>query len=37
MKRQIMGREVVVTITGGKLDFGTWVRGKDYPAAPLGE
>ena len=23
-KRQIMGREVVVAITGGKLDFGTW-------------
>ena len=24
MKRQVMGREVVVAITGGKLDFGTW-------------
>jgi len=24
MKRQIMGREVVAAITGGKLDFGTW-------------
>ncbi len=24
MKRQIMGREVVVAITGGKLHFGTW-------------
>ena len=24
MKRQIMGREVVVAITGGALDFGTW-------------
>ena len=23
-KRQVMGREVVVAITGGKLDFGTW-------------
>lgn len=23
-KRQIMGREVVVAITGGRLDFGTW-------------
>jgi secondary thiamine-phosphate synthase enzyme len=23
-KRQIMGREVVVAITRGKLDFGTW-------------
>jgi secondary thiamine-phosphate synthase enzyme len=23
-KRQIMGREVVVAITGGKLDFGPW-------------
>lgn len=24
MKRQIMGREVVVAITNGKLDLGTW-------------
>jgi secondary thiamine-phosphate synthase enzyme len=24
IKRQIMGREVVVAITEGKLDFGTW-------------
>ncbi|HCK65458.1 MAG TPA: secondary thiamine-phosphate synthase enzyme [Anaerolineae bacterium] len=24
MKRQIMGREVVVAITNGELDFGTW-------------
>ena len=24
MKRQIMGREVVVAVTNGKLDFGTW-------------
>jgi secondary thiamine-phosphate synthase enzyme len=24
IKRQIMGREVVVAITGGALDFGTW-------------
>lgn len=24
MKRQIMGREVVVAITDGNLDFGTW-------------
>ncbi len=24
MKRQIMGREVVVAITKGKLDFGLW-------------
>lgn len=23
-KRQIMGREVVIAITNGKLDFGTW-------------
>ena len=23
-KRQIMGREVVIAITGGQLDFGTW-------------
>lgn len=26
LKRQIMGREVVVAITGGRLDFGTWER-----------
>jgi len=26
MKRQIMGREVIVAITDGKLDFGTWER-----------
>ena len=26
MKRQIMGREVVVAVTGGALDFGTWER-----------
>jgi secondary thiamine-phosphate synthase enzyme len=26
MKRQIMGREVVVALTDGKLDFGTWER-----------
>ena len=26
MKRQIMGREVVVAITNGRLDFGTWER-----------
>lgn len=24
MKRQVMGREVVVAVTEGKLDFGTW-------------
>ena len=24
IKRQIMGREVVVAVTGGKLDFGPW-------------
>ena len=24
LKRMVMGREVVVAITGGKLDFGTW-------------
>jgi len=24
MKRQIMGREVVVAVTDSKLDFGTW-------------
>ncbi len=24
IKRQLMGREVVVAITGGKLDFGPW-------------
>lgn len=26
MKRQIMGREVVVAVTDGELDFGTWER-----------
>ncbi len=26
MKRQVMGREVVVAITEGKLDLGTWER-----------
>jgi len=26
MKRQIMGREVVVAVTEGQLDFGTWER-----------
>lgn len=26
MKRQIMGREVVVAVTDGQLDFGTWER-----------
>ena len=26
MKRQVMGREVVVAITDGKLDFGTWEK-----------
>jgi secondary thiamine-phosphate synthase enzyme len=25
-KRQIMGREVVVAVTNGRLDFGTWER-----------
>ena len=24
LKRQVMGREVMVAITGGKLDFGPW-------------
>ncbi|MDR0613668.1 MAG: secondary thiamine-phosphate synthase enzyme YjbQ [Dysgonamonadaceae bacterium] len=24
IKRQVMGREVVVAVTGGALDFGTW-------------
>jgi secondary thiamine-phosphate synthase enzyme len=24
MKRQVMGRETVVAVTNGKLDFGTW-------------
>ena len=24
MKRQVMGREVVVAVTGSKLDFGPW-------------
>ena len=26
MKRQVMGREVVVAVTGGRLDFGPWER-----------
>ena len=26
LKRQVMGREVVVAITGGQMDFGTWER-----------
>ncbi|MQY76645.1 MAG: YjbQ family protein [Spirochaeta sp.] len=26
LKRTIMGREVTVAVTGGKLDFGTWER-----------
>ena len=26
LKRQVMGREVVVAVTNGKLDFGTWER-----------
>ena len=26
MKRQIMGREVIVAVTDGDLDFGTWER-----------
>jgi secondary thiamine-phosphate synthase enzyme len=26
LKRQVMGREVVVAITEGRLDFGTWER-----------
>mgnify|MGYP001579649549 FL=1 len=26
LKRQVMGREVVVAVTGGKLDFGPWER-----------
>ena len=26
LKRTIMGREVVVAVTGGHLDFGTWER-----------
>jgi secondary thiamine-phosphate synthase enzyme len=25
-KRQIMGREVVIAVTGGRLDFGPWER-----------
>ena len=24
LKRQVMGREVVVAVTNGRLDFGTW-------------
>ena len=26
LKRQVMGREVTVAVTGGRLDFGTWER-----------
>ena len=26
LKRQVMGREVVVAVTKGKLDFGPWER-----------
>ena len=26
LKRQIMGREVMVAVTNGRLDFGTWER-----------
>jgi len=26
LKRQVMGREAVVAVTGGKLDFGPWER-----------
>ena len=26
LKRQIMGREVVIAVTAGRLDFGTWER-----------
>jgi secondary thiamine-phosphate synthase enzyme len=26
LKRQVMGREVVVALTGGRLDFGPWER-----------
>jgi len=26
LKRSVMGREVVVAVTNGKLDFGTWER-----------
>lgn len=26
LKRQVMGREVVVAVTGGALDFGPWER-----------
>ena len=26
MKRQVMGRETIVAVTEGKLDFGTWER-----------
>jgi thiamine phosphate synthase YjbQ (UPF0047 family) len=26
LKRQVMGREVVVAVTNSRLDFGTWER-----------
>jgi len=32
-KRQVMGREVVVAITKGKLDFGPWELGELRPCS----
>jgi secondary thiamine-phosphate synthase enzyme len=37
MKRQIMGREVVVAITDGKLDFGPWSRSSTESSTAAGE
>jgi len=45
LKRSIMGREVVVAVTGGRLDFGPWEQigrrdspraGSDRPKRPAG-
>lgn len=33
LKRSVMGREVVVAVTNGRLDFGTWETGFPDPAA----
>jgi secondary thiamine-phosphate synthase enzyme len=36
LKRQVMGREVVVAITNGKLDFGPWEQIVRWPEAKAG-
>jgi len=37
LKRTIMGREVVVAVSGGKLDFGPWKRPKRVLVKIIGE